>query len=111
MVAGATSPFRKVSDGVMVALRVAPLASHNRIDGIAAEPPAGNVLKISVTAVPEGGKANDAVIRLLAKAWRLPRCSFTITRGAGARRKALHVAGAPDELLARIRERMGEAVG
>ncbi len=105
------TPFSLAKDGVRVALRVSPRAGRNRIDGIAAEAPAGAVLKISVTAAPEGGKANAAVIRLLSKEWRLPRGAFTITRGAGARRKTLHVAGAPDTLLARIRERMGETVG
>ena len=94
-----------------MALRVSPRAARDRIQGVAPDGAGGAVLKISVTAVPEDGKANGAVIRLLAKAWRLPRQSLRITHGATARRKTLHVAGTPDDLAVRIRKHLGETVG
>ena len=106
-----STPVSQADDGVRVALRVSPRAARNRIQGIAPDGEGGFVLKISVTAVPEDGKANGAVIRLLAKAWRVPRQSLRITRGASTRRKTLHVAGPPDELAARITEHMGETIG
>ena len=59
-------------------------------------------IKASVTAAPEDGKANAAVIALLAEAWRLPRSTFTVLRGAQARDKVLGVAGEPDVLASRI---------
>ncbi len=42
----------------------------------------GGSLKIDVTAPPEGGKANDAVIALLAKALGVAKSDVEIVRGA-----------------------------
>ncbi len=101
------TPFSLAKDGLRVALRVSPGARRNRIEGIAPDAGGKAVLKISVTAPPEGGKANQAVIALLAKAWRQPKGSFRITAGAGARRKRLHVAGDGKELMRCIQDRSG----
>ena len=95
-------PFTRVRDGVTVAVRVAPRAAHQRIGEIAGEANGGHVIKISVTAPPENGKANDTVIRLLAKAWRVPKTSLTVTSGATDRRKTIHAAGEPEDLYRRL---------
>jgi len=101
-VADTGSPFRAASDGVTVSVRVVPRAGRNRIEGIVADADGGAALRIAVTAPPEDGKANDAVIALLAKAWRLPKGSFRVVHGATARRKVLHVAGEPKALMDRL---------
>jgi uncharacterized protein YggU (UPF0235/DUF167 family) len=62
------------------------------------------VLKAAVAAPPEDGKANDAVIALLAETWRLPKSCFAVARGAASRDKLLSIAGDPDALAARINE-------
>ena len=62
----------------------------------------GTSIKASVTAAPEDGKANAAVIALLAEEWRLPRSVFAVVRGAAARDKVMCVAGEPDALASRI---------
>ncbi len=98
---GAETPFSSANDGLRVALLVSPRASRNRIGGITAEPGGGR-LKVAVTAPPEDGKANDAVIALLARAWRRPKRSLRISAGAGARHKTLHVSGEAEELMQRI---------
>ncbi len=88
-----------------MALLVSPRASANRIIGIAMDSDGGARLKVAVTAAPEGGKANAAVIALLARKWRLPRRAFTITAGRAARRKNLLVAGDGVELMRRIADK------
>lgn len=55
-------------------------------------------LKVSVTAAPEGGKANMAVIDLLAAEWRVPKSTIQVVLGAAGRRKLLHLAGDPAAL-------------
>lgn len=100
-------PVTAVADGVRLAVRLTPKASRNAIQGTAPEADGGVVLKASVTTVPEDGKANAALIALLAKAWRLPKGSFTIVAGATDRRKTIHVAGDPDQLTALLREKIG----
>ena len=99
-------PFARVRDGVTVAVRVAPRASRQRIGEIANEANGSRVIKVSVTAPPEGGKANDAVIRLLAKAWRVPKTSLSVASGAANRRKTIHAAGDAEDLFRRLTEWM-----
>jgi len=48
-------------------------------------------LAIRTTAPPEDGKANDAVMRLLAKALGRPRSSFELLRGATGRNKVIRL--------------------
>lgn len=82
-------------------LRVQPRARRTALD-VTAE----RGLKAAVTAAPEDGKANDAVIALLAQTWRLPKSTFEIVRGGTAREKTLMVAGDPAVLADRIAEWM-----
>ncbi len=56
------------------------------------------VLKLRVTEPPEGGKANAALIKLLAKAWKLPKSDLSLVAGQTDRRKTLAVAGDPKAL-------------
>jgi uncharacterized protein YggU (UPF0235/DUF167 family) len=84
---------------VRVRVRLTPRASANRLAGLVADADGGLALKIMVTAAAEQGKANDALIALLAKTWRLAKSDISIVAGASDRRKTLHVAGAAPQLL------------
>jgi uncharacterized protein len=88
----------KAAEGVVVRLRVQPRASRDRLEGLWTGSDGAQALRVAITAPPEGGKANAAVIKLLAKAWRLPKTSFSITAGAAARTKTVRIAGDPSEL-------------
>jgi len=91
-------PFVPADDGVRAFLRVTPKASRNAITGLADTVDGGKALKVSVTAVPENGKANAAVIKLLAKAWGVAKSTLAVTAGASDRNKTLHIAGEPVQL-------------
>ena len=81
-------------DGTLtLALKVTPKASQNRIQGLAADAAGGSVLRVAVTAVPEKGKANQAVIKLLAKALGVPKTSLTVISGETDRHKVIGVSG------------------
>jgi uncharacterized protein YggU (UPF0235/DUF167 family) len=86
---------------VTLQLRVQPRARRLALDVT----PDG-ALKAAVTAAPEDGKANDAVVALLSQAWRLPKSTFEIVRGGTARAKTLMVAGDPAVIADRIAEWM-----
>ncbi len=59
----------------------------------------GQSLRLKVRARPEKGRANDAVLRLLAGHLGLPRTRLSIVRGAASRDKLVEVAGlSQDEL-------------
>ena len=105
------APFEAVAEGLRVALKVAPKAARAGVAGVEADAAGRAVLKVRVTEAPEGGKANAAVVRLLAKAWKLPKGALRVTAGAKDRRKTLLVAGDPAELAPRLRAWLAELVG
>ncbi|WP_299845151.1 DUF167 domain-containing protein [uncultured Roseovarius sp.] len=71
--------------GNQIAVRVTPKASRDRV--VADE----GMLRIYVTAIPEDGKANAAVQKLLAKALGIPKSRLTLLRGQTARDKLFKV--------------------
>jgi uncharacterized protein (TIGR00251 family) len=75
-------------DGLSVALLVVPGASREKILG-----EHDGRLRVAVTAPPEAGAANKAALRLLASALGVRRSAVTLERGAGSRRKTVHVLG------------------
>ena len=99
-------PFAVSPQGLRVSVRLTPKASRERIEGLAAEADGGVALKVSVTAVPEDGKANAALIKLLAKAWRVPKSSLDIVQGATDRRKVILITGDAEQLRQRLEQWM-----
>jgi len=53
----------------------------------------GDALKVSVTAPPADGKANQACVDFFAKLLKVPRSSVTIASGQSSRNKMIRVAG------------------
>ena len=83
-------------------LRVTPNAGADRIDGTELRDDGTAVLRVRVTAVPDKGKANAAVIGMLAKALGVPKSALTLVSGDTARLKTIDVTGDPAALAARI---------
>ena len=79
-------------------LRVAPGARRGGVVGRR-----GGVWKVRVAAPPEDGRANDALVRLLADTLAVPRRDVAIVSGHGSRDKIVALAGiAPDEIERRL---------
>ncbi len=91
--------FLPVAGGVRLRLKVAPKARRNEIGGWLDEPDGAKSLKIAVTAAPEDGKANAAVIALLAKEWGVAKSAISVVAGATDRRKIVEIRGQPAELM------------
>jgi uncharacterized protein (TIGR00251 family) len=86
-------PWRAAKDGVLVSLRVTPKSARDEIKGfhVAAD---GHVsLAVKVRAQPEQGKANKAVIQLLASSLGLAKSRLTVAAGAADRNKTMLIAG------------------
>lgn len=103
------SPFTAVPDGVTVVVRLTPRASRAAVEGAARDADGSSVLKVRVTAPPADGAANAALVKLLAKRWRVPARSITIAMGARDRRKLVHVAGDPEALMRTVVAVSGES--
>ena len=82
-------------------VRLIPRADRDGVDGIKAGPD-GVYLQARVRVVPEDGKANKALIELLAKAIGLAKSSLKIAAGAASRLKTVHVAGDTSALSDRL---------
>ena len=79
-------------------VRVQPRAKRNRVEAVE-----GGRLKLYVTAAPEGGKANEAAIALLAKTLGVPKSSVSIVKGHRSRDKRLSIDDArADAALTRL---------
>jgi uncharacterized protein (TIGR00251 family) len=95
-------PIRLTHDGLRIAIRLSPRAKADRLLAVVAEAKGGHVVKASVAAAPEGGRANEALLQLLARAWHLPRRDLSIVAGSTSRTKTVHVAGDPRQLIDKI---------
>jgi uncharacterized protein (TIGR00251 family) len=93
---------------VLVRVLAAPKASRNGVE-CAVTTAHGAALKVRVTAAPDRGKANTAIIKLLAKAWHLPPRRFSIVAGNTDRHKTILVAGDSDPLITRLQQWLGDA--
>ena len=103
-------PLSAAADGVVVVVRLTPRARHDAIEGLgeaAGRRETMTVLRAAVTAPAEDGKANAALLALLAKTCRLPKTAFSIVGGATHRVKRVHVRGEPAALAALLAARLG----
>jgi uncharacterized protein (TIGR00251 family) len=92
-------PVYETSAGVSFTVRVQPRAKKNAIVG-----ELGDALKISLTAPPVEGRANDACIEFFANLLKVPRSSVSIASGENSRRKVIRVAGLS---ATELRKRLG----
>ena len=92
-----TLPIKICDNEVLLQTKVTPKASSNRIGKILQ-----NALKIYVTAAPESGQANKAVIELLAKGLGISKTSITIKQGLTQQNKLISIAGDKDMIVKRL---------
>lgn len=99
-------PLQTVAGGIRLRLKVAPKAKRNEIGGLLDEPDGRHALKIAVTAAPEDGKANAAVIALLARELGVAKSAISVVAGATDRRKIVEIRGPSAELAQKIEARL-----
>jgi len=81
-------PLRESAGAVTFAVRVHPRAKRDALTGTH-----GDALKLSLTAPPVEGRANEAVVGFFARLLRLPRSSITIQAGQASRNKVVRISG------------------
>ena len=92
------SLFVAVTNGVRVTVRLTPKAASERIKGVVADAQGIGVLRVAVTAAAERGRANRALIKLLAKEWQMAKSSIVLVGGAKNRNKTLRIEGPTSQL-------------
>ena len=88
--------------GARAALKVIPRAATSGVRGIEIDGSGAAHLVVRVSAPAEAGKANAALIELLARRWRVARSDLEVVSGVRARRKILLIQGASEALIARL---------
>ena len=81
-------PIQESATGISFQVKVHPRAKKNGITGTL-----GEALKLSLTAPPVEGRANEACIEFFARLLKVPRSSITIASGQSSRLKVIRIAG------------------
>ena len=87
-------PYRRDGDGLLFEVHVTPGANRPGPLGVH-----DGALKVAVAAQPQKGKANKALVKLLAELLGVSRAQVSIVRGEFGRRKLIRVTGAGPETL------------
>ena len=95
--------LRTSSQGVLLRVKVAPRASATVIERVE-----GGELRVRLAAPPVDGKANKALLGLLADALGLPPRDLAIAAGATSRHKTVAIAHLSE---AQVRERLATVLG
>lgn len=90
--------LRQTSEGVLLSLKAVPNAHTNQVMRRGAE------IHVSVTQAAERGRANQAIVELLARALGIAKSRIEFTRGAAGRRKTVLLRGC---LISEVRKQLG----
>jgi uncharacterized protein (TIGR00251 family) len=96
-------PLEETEEGLVFFVHVRPGASRRDAGG-----EHGGALKVSTTAPPEGGEANEDVIRILSERLGLRRSRITLLSGFKNRRKRIRIDGMSRQALERLLEDLAE---
>jgi uncharacterized protein (TIGR00251 family) len=94
--------IRPKPDRVSLHIRLTPKGGRDAIDGWGTAADGKEYLKVRVAAVPEDGKANAALVALLAKALGVARSGVSILSGHTSRIKHVEISGDAGTLRSRL---------
>ena len=83
---------------MQIKIKVYPKSSNNSIIGLR-----NNVLIIKTTSAPDKGKANEAVIKLLSKKFKIPKSTISIVSGQASQNKTILIEADIKNLLQQIK--------
>lgn len=78
--------LRDTPKGMLLQVKATPKAAHDEVVGVR-----NGALMVKVTAVPEKGKANAAVVALLAKQIGIPKSALELVSGETVRNKVFRL--------------------
>lgn len=97
-------PWSTTRTGVTIDVRLTPRAAKDLLDGARSLSDGRCVLVARVRAVPEDGRANEALLRLLARALAVAPSDCALASGAKSRVKSIAVRGDPERLSRKLEE-------
>ena len=97
---------RRTAAGVEIVVRLTPKSARDAVEGVETAADGRSHLKARVRAVAEKGKANRALVALLADWLDVPASTIELVSGDTARLKTLRVTGDADAIEAALADRM-----
>ena len=91
------SVTRAAKNGLLLHIRLTPRAARDGIDGLK-----DGHLQVRVRAVPEDGRANKALVELVAREIGVPKSTVSVASGQTHRLKTLLISGDAQALEARV---------
>ena len=101
-------PFEIVAEGLIIHVRMTPKAAFDRIDGVAMRDDGLPVLKARVRAIPENGKANKALLKLLSTCLSQPVGKLSLVAGHKSRIKQILAIGDGCDLAEQLKKSLGQ---
>ena len=99
-----SSFFRLADEGWVLNVHLTPNASRDEITGTDNYRNKSGRLRVKVRAVPERGKANQALCRLLAKYFKLPKSSLEVISGHKSRTKRVLIRRASEDFEKKLEQ-------
>ncbi len=100
----AAEAYRIVGNAIRFAVRLTPRGGRNAVESWATGADGKHYLRVRVSAPPEDGKANNALIALLAKHFEVAKSAVRIVSGETARLKLVEIEGNTGALIFRLAE-------
>jgi len=97
---GAPRPYLVLKEGILLHVKAQPGARANRVQGLK-----GEALAVQVTAPPDKGKANQAIIELLAEWLDCPKSRLLLKSGESSRNKKILI---PEPFRDKLDQRLEE---
>ena len=101
-------PLKLKAEGIVLHPKLTPKASKDALVRLESDADGKRYIKASVTAVPEKGKANASLVKLLSKKLGLPKTSISLIAGDQARQKTVLITGDGDALKNIITEKLAK---
>ncbi len=95
-------PYRVTPNGIELFVKVTPRSSRNRTDGTTEGADGKIYLKIYVTAQPADNEANEAVMDVLAKTFKIPKSTIALKSGGTLRYKMFLIDQVDTKMIERI---------
>lgn len=96
-----TAMYKILENSINLTIKVQPKSKKPGIQGQTTSK-TGDCLKIGVSEPAEGGKANQAVVKILSKALSIPMSNINIIIGQTSRDKAVNIIGNIEELIIKL---------
>jgi uncharacterized protein (TIGR00251 family) len=100
-------PWKVDGDALRLAIRLTPNGGRDAIDTIESDADGFVYLKARVSAAPEDGKANKALVALLAKELKVAKSSIQFVSGETSRKKILRIEDDPEYLIKQLTALLG----